>query len=369
MPALCFSRIFPSHRRAATALLFGLLLAAAPAIRAEPPEWIQNGRPLPAPEFLQPTLDAALPAYQPAADRTLSGHLTGAASDVLPGLVKSWIAAFEKYYPRVTISVPPPYAGSTGAKELIAGKLDFVFISREQIPADVAVFKKKFGYDPSAVPVSGGTYRDRGFLDAIAVIVNQANPLEKITFAQLDALLSSTHLRGYAKPVRTWGDLGLTGEWADQPIRVWVVQPWNGFEEFVRERVLSAGGRRGEWRPDLNFTKLIFPIPAHVAQDRYALGYAGIAYLEPGDKMLALAPEDRGPYYEPSYEEVARARYPLSRLVYLNFNRAPGRPMNPVLAEFARFILSREGQALILQQGIFIPLRAEQVTASRALLR
>lgn len=355
-------------RRLVTAIVAGLLLAALPpSVKGDPEAWNQYGRPLPRPEFLQPRLDPALPVYQRRTDVHLSGHFVGAASNVLPDLVLQWIAAFKQYYPEVTIDVPPPFSGSLGAKKLIAGTVDFVFISREQIPADVATFHAKYGYNPLSIPVSGGSFRHYGFLDAIAFFVNDANPLRRISFNQLDALLSTTRWRGGA-PIRTWGDLGLTGGWADKPIDVWAVKPWNGFEEFVRERVLSTDGHRGEWRPDLNYVRTVIPVAAHVAQDRYAIGYAGLAFLKPGVRVLALATTTGGPYLKPSYENVARATYPLSRLVYINVNRSPGHPLNPALAEFIKFILSRQGQQIVRNEAIYLPLRESQDRVSQELL-
>lgn len=357
----------PVFRSLAPRLLAGLLLAAGTRGMADPVAWNEFGRPLPHPEFLQPMLDPALPAYQPRADRHLSANLVGTASNVLPGLVQAWSVAFERYYPQVRIDLLPPFIGSAGAKKLIAGTIDFVFISREQIPADVATFHAKFGYDPLSIPVSGGSFRHYGFLDAIAFFVNDANPLRRISIPQLDALLSTTRVHG-GKAIRTWGDLGLTGEWADKPVDVWGVKPWNGFEEFVRERVLSTAQQRGEWRPDLNYVPTVIPVAEHVAGDRYALGYAGLAFLKPGVRVLALATSDRGPYLLPDYENVARAAYPLSRLVYINVNRGPGHPLNPALKEFIRFILSREGQQIVLDQAVYLPLRSPQLDAAQAML-
>jgi phosphate transport system substrate-binding protein len=336
-----------------------------------PPEqnhWQQQGRTLPVPEAQQPTLDQDLPHYVPRRDIELSGHFKGAASDVLALLTKQWIAAFQKYYPKVTLDVPPPYAGSLGALELIKGDLQFVMVSRELKPTDISGFAEKFGYPPFSAPVSGGTYRHFGFLDAIAFFVHPDNPLKELTFEQIDALYSTTHHRG-GKAITTWGQLGLTGEWADKPVHLWGVKPWNGFEEFVRQRALSTDGKRGEWRPDINFTETVFPISPAVAADRYALGYAGLAYIDDNVKLLSLVATPGGPAVAPGMGEVYQARYPLSRLVFFNTNKRPGQPLDTVLEEFLKFMLSREGQQVILDQAIFIPLRAGQAAASRALLK
>src|SRR5205814_8174247 len=108
----------------------------------------------------------------------LRGDYHCASSDVLPGLAKAWIAKLKAYYPKLNISVDPPYAGSLGAIELIKGNLDCVFVSRELKPVDRSQFHDAYGYDPARVPISGGSYRHCGFLDAVGFAVNKDNPIE-----------------------------------------------------------------------------------------------------------------------------------------------------------------------------------------------
>jgi phosphate transport system substrate-binding protein len=241
-------------------------------------------------------------------------------------------------------------------------------VSRELRPDDIKGFKAKFGYDPLSVPICGGSYQHYGFLDAVGFFVNKDNPLEKITFDQLDGILSSTHHRG-GEAITKWGELGLSGEWADKPVHVYGIKPWNGFEEFVRQRVLSVDGHRGDWRDDISYEKLVFPMAERVASDRYGLGYSGMAYINAGVKLLPLSQGSGGPYYAPTYENVARANYPLSRVLYFNTNKKPDKPLNPAIEEFLRFVLSHEGQQMVLNEGLFLPLRESQAESSRALLK
>ena len=325
-----------------------------------------RGRELPPPEVLQPALDAQLPAYVPTKEK-LAGTFKGAASDVMVVLAQKWFQKFKTYHPDVNLTISPPYAGSLGAIELVKGDLDFVFVSRELKPDDVKGFQEKYGYAPLSVPVSGGSYRHFGALDAVAFFVHKDNPIEMLSFDQLDAIYSKTHHRG-GKAITTWGDLGLTGEWADKTIHVYGIKPWNGFEEFVRQRVLSVGDQRGEWRDDMKFEKLVFPMAKHMAEDRYGVGYTGVAYFDAPVKVIALS-EGKGKPFEPAtYEAVALASYPLSRLTYFNTNKSPGKPLNPVLDEFLRFVLSREGQQVVREHAIYLPLRAGQAQGGRALL-
>ncbi|MFG2517806.1 PstS family phosphate ABC transporter substrate-binding protein [Streptomyces sp. NPDC048527] len=333
-----------------------------------------HGRPLPAPELLQPTLDASLANYRAKPKNSLHGDYECGASDVLADLSKRWIKEFEKRYPKVHIAVNPPYAGSLGALELIKGNLDCAFVSRELKPTDIQGFHDAFGYDPLSIPISGGSYRHYGFLDSVGFIVNKDNPIDKLSFAQLDAALSTTRNRGGAA-AKTWGDLGATGEWADKPIHIVGIQPWNGFEEFVRQRVLNSDGKRGEWRPgaassstaadpNVHWEKTVFNIAKDVKDDPYAIGYTGMAYVDQPVKVLSLSRDANGPAYAPTYENVASAAYPLSRLTYLNVNKRPGKQLDPVMEELTRFILSKQGQETVGGQQAFLPLRSDQATAS-----
>lgn len=337
-----------------------------PATAEEQDRVIKFGSPLPGPEFLQPTLDPKLAPYRPRPDLKLRGHLQGNISDNAPALAKMWIEAFRAYYPDVTLDVPPPFGGS-GTQKLMAGQIDFAIATRELFPSETGAFRQKFGYEPLCIPISGGTYRHFEFLDAIVFVVNKDNPIEKLTFTQIDGIISSTRHRG-SGPLTTWGQLGLTGEWADKPIHAWGMKPHAGFEEFIIRRIMNVGDKRGEWGKDFHFAETIFPVVDRVGEDRYAIGYTAKAYIRGPVKILAVAENDAGPYHKASYEEVALATYPLSRVFYVDVNKAPGKPLDPVLGEFVRFLLSKEGQAIILKQAVFIPLRSEQVEKSEAML-
>ncbi len=327
----------------------------------------QHGRTLPTPELLQPTLDPALQDFVPSLPKTFTGSLQGGSSDVTVVLMNKWIDAFRKFYPKADISIAPPYAGSLGAKELIGGRLQFVIVSRELKPDDITEFRAKFHYDPLSVPVCGGSYRQFGFLDAVVFFVNRNNPIDHLSFEQLDRLYSKTHHRGGAAPA-TWGDLGVTGEYASHPIHLYGIQPWNGFEEFVRQRALSTPGHRGEWLDTgIHFDKLVFPVAGRVEADPDGIGYAGLAFVDHPVKIIGISSDQGAPVY-PTYTNVANATYPLSRLIYFNTNKAPDKPLDPLTNEFLRFVLSKQGQQVVLDEAIYIPLRGFQTDASRGLL-
>ncbi|KAK7227587.1 hypothetical protein V2G26_015590 [Clonostachys chloroleuca] len=277
-------------------------------------------------ELLRPSLDNNLVSYSVTTE-SLSGNYTFAASDVLATISQRWLGEFMRMYPNITFNIHAPYAGSLGALELVKGNLQGVFVSRELKPTDVSGFKDAFGYDPTSVPIAGGSYRQFGFLDAISFITHKDNPIESLSFKQLDSIFSSTRNCG-GNSIGKWGD-----------------------------KVLSCGGKRGEWRsgedtnttkkdPHVTWEETVFNISRLVSEDPTAIGYAGLAYVDSPVKVLG----------------------PLSRVMYFNTNTDPNVGMDPVLRELQKFVISKEGPKLLLHQGVFLPLRKFQQDSSSKML-
>jgi phosphate transport system substrate-binding protein len=338
----------------ATLLSLPLVASVLSAQRARPdPEPLYNAK-----------VDETLPAY--VSGPPVTGALRGICSETFPDLMKLWIDGFRKRQPGVSIDVAPT-GGGVGSKALAEGQVDFAAVTREINPADEALFVEKYSYKPVEIAVVGGSYRSYGFTDALTLFVHKDNPIEHLSFAQFDAIYSKTRLRGMKASITTWGQLGLTGEWASKPIHTWGVEPWNGFEQFMRLRVLKGG----EWRDGLSLEKQVIPLPERVAADPLAISYSGIAYLKPGVavKRIAVSENPNGPFLSGTFEEVAAQTYPLARSMYVYFNRPPGKPVDARMKEFLRYILSREGQQAVVQDAIYTPLPTRLVTRSLERLR
>jgi phosphate transport system substrate-binding protein len=204
----------------------------------------------------------------------LSGQLRSVGADTMEKITSGWIDGFTRIYPSVKISMEAKASG-TAAPALVAGTADMGPVAREMLPNEVAPFVKKYGYKPFAIRVAGGSYRTPGKTHAIAFLVNAKNPIEKLTFAQLDAIYSTTRKRGHAG-IKTWGDVGLTGEWAHKPIHLWGLIRPNGIANFVQERVLE----NGEYKSGITERTTVGNLPA---LDAIAQGVAA-------DPMLSVIP-------------------------------------------------------------------------------
>ena len=90
-----------------------------------------------------------------------------------------------------------------------------------------------------------------------------------------------------------------------------------------------------------------------------AIGYSGIGYKTSGVKALALS-QKGGEYYEPTYDNVLAGKYPLGRMLYVYVAKEPNKPMDKLTAEFLKFVLSKEGQEIVIKDG-YLPMTASLV--------
>jgi phosphate transport system substrate-binding protein len=310
------------------------------------------------------TLDPVLPAYRPT--RTVAGEIRSTGDENLQPLMKAWSDGFTKRHPAVRFSIASK-GSEDAAPALVEGTADIAPIGRETTPAEAAAFEQKYGYRPLLVAVAGGSHRTRGMSPAVAIFVNKANPIEKLTLDQLDAIFSKTLKRGYPRNLTAWGQLGLEGEWLNRPITPYGLKRPAGTANYVQDRIL-LGGAFNDWIMEYKAPAGFDSIVASVGQDPCGVGYTDFAAVSPTAKAVPLAEKDGGPYYEGTLENVASHRYPLSRFMYVLVNRAPGKPVDPKVAEFLSFVLSREGQQAVQQQAVFLPLPAEIARQERAKL-
>jgi phosphate transport system substrate-binding protein len=321
-------------------------------------------------------LDPGLVDYAPREQAT--GTVTIAGNHATDDAVRAWARAFARFQPGVKIVLRDDTHLTTDAFDvaLAAGGIDIVPSARELVPSERSRMAQRLGGEPLVLAVATGSYATKSGTHAIAFYVNGANPLEHISLAQLREI----YLPGGR--ITRWGDLGLTGEWADKPIHVFslpISDPNGnplGIVNYLQERVFHAshGWRRSLYQVDSNGPGLghhmLTRIVRQVAEDPYAIGYSGFAFSSPGAKALALSESDTGPWYAGTHDEVARRLYPLTRTIYLGVNAREGVPLAAPLREFLRFVLSRQGQAVFTRgPEKYLPLTAAMANAERTRIR
>src|SRR5260370_4396487 len=171
-------------------------------------------------------------------------------------------------------------------RALTDGRSQLAPASRELMPFEIEHFRKRFGYEPLGIRVALGSYRAPDRVKAIAFYVNESNPIKELTLAQLDAIYCTTRKRGYKEEIWKWGQLGLTGEWANREILPLGTHQPEGTGNFLRVQVCLDG----EFKPGFHQLK---PAPPASGLDRFvtivsinssALVYCGFQNLKPGLK-------------------------------------------------------------------------------------
>src|SRR3989475_4229729 len=327
-----------------------------------------------------------LPAYQPQAE--VSGTIRNFGSG-LGGLIKLWEQGFAKVQPAVRFDDHLP-TSDAAIPALVTGVADLAPDGGEATLTESLSFYEVHGHAPTDVVVATGSFDVEGHSNGLVVFVHKDNPIEKLTLSQLDGIFGAERTggmrgfkwtpadaRGAQGDIRTWGELGLTGEWADTPIQTYGHAP-SGTARFFQAAVLGNGDK---WNPNFREfvetgSKMIADEDraeqrlglVHMLRDELANDRSGIAWTVmpqakgiAGTKAIALAPRQGGAYVFPSRETFQDRTYPLVRSIHIFLDRAPGRPLEPRLREFLRFVLSREGQEIVARDGGYLPLTAAMV--------
>ncbi|MCW5548642.1 MAG: substrate-binding domain-containing protein [Opitutaceae bacterium] len=309
------------------------------------------------------TLDPDIAPYQPGP--TIVGDLRAWGYQSFRETMKVWAERFEAHYPGIRFGTKFATGTSPANAAILTGVAEFGLFGREIRPGEIVSFGRVYPYEQLPFRVAGGAFDTPNKTPALGVYVHRDNPLRRLTLTQLDAIFSRDRLRGGTEAIRTWGQLGLTGEWADKPITIYGMPQVFGTAEFLRLRVLRDGAWAAEvMLPPGSPTHLSLTAGeeySHAAvkameADRYAICFLVGRYATSRMRSLALAEHDGGAYFDYTRENVLTRDYPLSRVVYIVVNKDPTKPWDPKVREFLAFVLSREGQQAVADAGTFLPL-------------
>jgi phosphate transport system substrate-binding protein len=285
----------------------------------------------------QVKLDPGLVPYK--ATSGVSGSISSVGSDTLNNLMTFWAEQFARYYPNAKVQIEGK-GSSTAPPALIGGTAQLGPMSREMKGSEIDAFEKKYGYKPVGLRTS---------VDALAVFVNKDNPITCMSMAQVDAVFSKSRRRGGKADITTWGQLGLTGEWASRPISLYGRNSASGTYGFFKEHTLKNGDYKDSVKEQPGSASVV----QGVTVDRFAMGYSGIGYATAGVRAVPLTEKDGGKCVEATADNSYSGAYPLARFLFVYVNKTPGKPLDPLVREFARLMLSREGQEAVVKDGYF----------------
>jgi phosphate transport system substrate-binding protein len=286
-----------------------------------------------APSFA--AVDPALPGYQKVSG--VSGNLSSVGSDTLANLATLWAEEFKRAYPNVNIQIQAA-GSSTAPPALTEGTANIGPMSREMKSKEIEAFEAKYGYKPTGIAVA---------IDALAVYVHKDNPIKGLTMSQVDAIFSSTRKCGAAADIASWDQLGGTGALAGKEIQLYGRNSVSGTYGYYKEKALC----KGDFKTNVNEQPGSASVVQSVATSVNAIGYSGIGYKTSGVRALPLAKKDGEPFVEADEQNAISGKYPLARALYVYVNKAPGKPLDPMVKEFMTLVLSKEGQQVVEKDG------------------
>lgn len=280
-------------------------------------------------------VDPAIKPYKPVSG--VSGTLNSIGSDTLNNLMTLWAEGFKKEYPNVNIQIEGK-GSATAPPALIEGTAQLGPMSRAMKQDELDKFEKKFGYKPTEVKVS---------IDALAVFAHKDNPIKGLTLQQVDSIFSSTYKAG-GKNIATWSDAGVTA-WSGKAISLFGRNSASGTYGFFKEHALA----KGDFKPSVKEQPGSSAVVQGIASDEYAVGYSGIGYATPGVKAIPLAAKAGTPFAAATYENCLSGDYPMARFLSIYVNKKPNQPMDKLTGEFLKFVVSKEGQEIVVKDGYF----------------
>uniref|UniRef100_A0A7C4KJS7 Phosphate-binding protein n=1 Tax=Anaerolinea thermolimosa TaxID=229919 RepID=A0A7C4KJS7_9CHLR len=265
-----------------------------------------------------------------------SAYIQNKGSDTIVNLALAWAERYQELHPDVRISVTGGGSG-TGIAAMIDGTVDIANASRAMKAEEISAARAK-GIEPVEHVVAR---------DAIAVIVNPANPVDQLTLEQISLI--------YQGAINNWKEVG--GE--DRPIVRLSRETNSGTHVYFLEEVLRLGQK--ENKALFSMDTLLLPssegIIAEVMDNPNAIGYDGLGYVIPEVKVLGVAKHAGEPYVKPSVETVNSGEYPISRDLYMYTRKDAGQAVLDYLA----WIKSSEAQKIVLKLG-FVPIVGQSIT-------
>ena len=265
-----------------------------------------------------------------------------ACSYDMEALVLLWEENLQQKVPKFKLDLQPGSAKEV-AKALIDGRSLMIPINRELKPEELAAFKAKWGYPPTRLAIG---------VDALVVLVQKDNPIPDLRMEDLSAVWTTAPRPEGARPIQTWGDLGLTDKaWKNRPIACFNRPEGDGLRDYFEQRVTN----HAKYREDIQQTTDGMTLIEGLLSNQTAIGYGALGEVFNNLRTVPIIPVGTKVPVEATFEAVESGAYPLTRVVYWYFNRTPNRPIDPTVLAFLGMVVSPQGQKQLAPMGL-VPL-------------
>ncbi len=251
-------------------------------------------------------------------------------SDTMVNLGQAWAESYMQTHPESFIAVTGGGSG-TGIAALLNKGCDVAMSSRKIKDKEIELAATK-GVEPIEYTVA---------LDGLVVVVSPKNPVSQLTIDQLADIFTGK--------IKNWKEVG--GD--DLPIVILSREVNSGTHVYFKEHVLRKGddARKDEFADSALLMPSSQAIADEITQNKNAIGYYGMGYLNETQKAVAIAKNAKGPFSVPTIENVTTGTYYISRPLFIYTNGEP----QGLAKSFLNYALSPEGQQIVAQID-FVPI-------------
>ncbi len=269
------------------------------------------------------------------AKEQIRGTMLVSGSTTMQSLARSWLERFTKFHPEVSYSKGKE--GTDAAiQEISENPLVIAGASRPLTESELEGLKSANCKEPMSVIVA---------LDPLALYVHKDNPIASITPEQLESIFRAPNNK--SPHAATWGDLGVKGDWANEPIRIHGRSEISGTTGFIKQWIVGGG----ELAKTTEVHATNVAVTQAVAKDKFGVALSGFG--DHNDQVRAVPLVLQGIAVEATEENFLAGRYPFVRPLMLIIDRATMKTDGGLRESMLRFVLSRDGQLEAIRAGFF----------------
>ncbi|WP_112179395.1 MULTISPECIES: PstS family phosphate ABC transporter substrate-binding protein [Paraliobacillus] len=314
--------------------------------------------------------DQDLPAYQPRSILPLSGasYFDDNGKVRLSGtqhadfVMRRFAESFSTFHPDIEFSLEL-FGTQTATPFLIHDRSLAVVMGREMSDVEAVPYRKGVSAEPALIRIAHAALSSKnGLATSLAVYVHHSNPLEHLTMTDLSRIFTIGNPKG---DVSRWGQIGLNDSWAERLIHPIGTPESSGFGSYMQRHHFSGRALTPFYEQCVGGKAVL----ARLADNPAGIAVAAIGGQDKNLRQIPLAWNESDTFSVGRKDEISNCNYPLGRFLNLYLRHESNRPLDPLAGEFVRFILSREGQAIVKNQPEgYLPLKASLAARERSTL-
>ena len=289
--------------------------------------------------------------------------------DDMAGMIAKWDQVFTHTHPRITFT-PILKGNRTGIPAITYDMTAFAPEGEGATLLELLPYEKIYGSkkDPVAaliIRVAHGSLNPVAKISPLGIIVNKNNPIPSLTQEQVTSILATGSGSG---DVTNWSQIGMAGYLAGKPIH-----PAGLYADAYQRPEDPGMGEYMMYRKMGKFPGYVFSpnyeqfihyadVVEKVAGDPLAIGVIALNKLNASVREVPIVGNDGHTLTTGSPTELVADQYPYARDLYIYIRREPGTPLDPLVLEYMKLILSKTGQTIIAEDTKgYLPLSAADV--------